>query len=491
MNKNGDFILEFSVDEESGKRLFYGLKKNGRYFFPNENPTKEVELSSKTYDGRTVVARYESMNAFISLKDDISYNKQYLFSLSTYFCFMELYDFSQEEVQSSTTYTKDYFSTVIFSFRFSLLETKLNNKMTYFLVFSHKDGEEQKGEYFSIKKMQFSDINFNKNDIISNPVYKSKLNDRSISAFLIDDVDDSDYKILVVIFISDSGKYNFNVYSLSDLSEKCKDQQLYEDVLTTNQRGDGGKGYGLYFQTIYLGDKDVAMAYYTSNAATTFLRFQVLTIRKSNSVYVFDNKIYTQTIESFNTDLVLNDFIKITDTRLAVITSTDGTKFHIIIMDLYNNRYNLEKRIYSYSISPHNIAKELAAHIYNGYLGFSTTIQKNGVYSIFMLFGFANGTDFTINIYPHLMDTGYYTSGNDLVTELLKYIKIDNNIFGYVAVEKIVLVSYPKELLFYKNEGDTTLLANGTIIDSTHILKQNKALNKTSELYYLIFYYYF
>ena len=27
VNKNEDFILEFSVDEESGKRLFYGLKK--------------------------------------------------------------------------------------------------------------------------------------------------------------------------------------------------------------------------------------------------------------------------------------------------------------------------------------------------------------------------------------------------------------------------------------------------------------------------------
>ncbi len=169
--------------------------------------------------------------------------------------------------------------------------------------------------------MQFSDINFNEKVIVTNKVYKSKFNDRSISAFIIDDVNDSDYHILAIFFISSGEKYNFNVYNLSDLSEKCKDRQLYGDSLTTNQRDDGGKGYGLYFQNIYLGDKDVAMAYYTSNAATTFLRFQVLTIRKSNNVYEFDNKIYTQTKEYFNTDLVLNDFIKITDTRLAIITS--------------------------------------------------------------------------------------------------------------------------------------------------------------------------
>ena len=35
-------------------------------------------------------------------------------------------------------------------------------------------------------------------------------------------------------------------------------------------------------------------------------------------------------------------------------------------MDLYNNRYNLEKRIYSYNFSPYRMSKELSAHLYNG-----------------------------------------------------------------------------------------------------------------------------
>ena len=56
-----------------------------------------------------------------------------------------------------------------------------------------------------------------------------------------------------------------------------------------------------------------------------------------------------------------------------------------------------------------------------------------------MLFGFGNGTDFTIDISPHLMDTGEYLDGNDLVTRLLKNLTIDNNIFGYIPIEKIIL----------------------------------------------------
>ena len=43
-------------------------------------------------------------------------------------------------------------------------------------------------------------------------------------------------------------KYHFNVYKLSDLTEKCKDTELYQDELTTNCRGKDGKGYGVFFK---------------------------------------------------------------------------------------------------------------------------------------------------------------------------------------------------------------------------------------------------
>ena len=129
------------------------------------------------------------------------------------------------------------------------------------------------------------------------------------------------------------------------------------------------------------------------------------------------------------------------------------------------------------------MAKELSAHVYNNYLAFSTTVYHPAIYSIFMIFGFGNGTDFTVDISPHLMDTGEYIPGNHLVTRLLQNLTINNNIFGYIPVDKIILVSYPEELLFYSNDNENISLPNGSIIDNTVILKQNIKINKTHRYY--------
>ena len=42
-NKYGDLIVEFSLNPgESFKRLFYGLNKYGRYYFPGEKALKQI-----------------------------------------------------------------------------------------------------------------------------------------------------------------------------------------------------------------------------------------------------------------------------------------------------------------------------------------------------------------------------------------------------------------------------------------------------------------
>ena len=120
VNQNGVFIMELSNDAETGNRVFYGLKSNGRYYFPNE-----------------IIARYESINSFIALKDDVNKEKEYFLSISTYYCFMEIYDLNEESVSYDAIYTYDYLSNQIFSFRFDIHETKYSGTLTYYLVFCH------------------------------------------------------------------------------------------------------------------------------------------------------------------------------------------------------------------------------------------------------------------------------------------------------------------------------------------------------------------
>jgi hypothetical protein len=322
--------MELSDDAESGKRVFYGLKPNWRYYFPNESPTKEITLTGKTHGSRTIIARYESINSFISLKNDLNKDTEYFLSISTYYCFIEIYDFTQENVNYDTIYTYDYLSNQIFSFRFTLLETKYSGTLTYYLVFCHSTANHESGDRLSVKKIEFSSLSLNNADITATKTMEGKQNDRTVTAFLVDDVNDNNYKILVAIYLSSGLKYHFNVYSLSDLSEKHTKQQLYGDPLNI-----GGKepGYGLFFKVIYLGNRDIAMVYFLSNYDTQIPRYQTLTIitEDSGKTYRFESKIYYEINEKLRTDLVLNDFINITKTRLAFISKKNETKLFILI----------------------------------------------------------------------------------------------------------------------------------------------------------------
>ena len=341
--------MELSNDAETGNRVFYGLKSNGRYYFPNESPTKEIILTGKAHDSRTIIARYESINSFIALKDDVNKEKEYFLSISTFYCFMEIYDLNEETVSYDTIYTYDYLSNQIFSFRFDIHETKYSGTLTYYLVFCHSTANHEAGNYLSVKKIEFSGINFNNADITKTTTMTNKQNDRTVTSFLVDDINDDNYKILVVIYLSSGTRYYFNVYSLSDLTQKYS-TQLYGDTLTTSGKD---AGYGLFFKILYLGNRDVAMTYFLSNVDNQNPRFQILTITTSDSgkTYSFPHKIYFEITESLRTDLVLNDFINITETRLAFISTKTTTKLFILLMDLFNNNYNVDMRTYEYELS--------------------------------------------------------------------------------------------------------------------------------------------
>ena len=82
---NGDMIIDYSY---GNKRLFYGLKKNGKnYFDENEgsNSTKMITV------GEIDDECYQARNIFISLNNSDG-NKQYLFSISSKSNTIELFD---------------------------------------------------------------------------------------------------------------------------------------------------------------------------------------------------------------------------------------------------------------------------------------------------------------------------------------------------------------------------------------------------------------
>ena len=90
--KDGTMIIEYANDNSEGvnpeDRLFYGLKKNGRNYFQDDNAQKIVKIETSL----TKKGRYEARNILVYLEDDTERGKQYLFSTSAYDTLTELHD---------------------------------------------------------------------------------------------------------------------------------------------------------------------------------------------------------------------------------------------------------------------------------------------------------------------------------------------------------------------------------------------------------------
>ena len=157
-------------------------------------------------------------------------------------------------------------------------------------------------------------------------------------------------------------------------------------------------------------------------------------------------------------DIQTNGLYKLDDNRLVLFApenlGSDDNKIesrtmHMFLFDLYNNYAGLKVREYKFVYPEKRFAKEIDASLYNGYIVFTSTISnkdQSDMFAIMMIFGFANGTDHTIDISPYLMDTGSYDSSNNLYDYLMTTMTIDNNIFDYERIEKIRLISICDEL---------------------------------------------
>ena len=105
-------------------------------------------------------------------------------------------------------------------------------------------------------------------------------------------------------------------------------------------------------------------------------------------------------------------------------------------------------------------------------------------FSIFMIFGYANGTDDEIDISQYFTDIDNFNQSNNIITKLQEGLIIDNNIFGYIPANKIKLISIPQQILFY-NGDETTPLIDGDELESNYKFEQKNDLLKTDNFYYL------
>ena len=416
-DKDGNLFLLYSNTVDKKKRLFYGLKNNGRNYF-GESDRKEIEITPAS----SVLEIKESRIIFVTLSD----GKQYLFSTSAgnpHSTLAELYYIKENEINKFSNLTNNLLrveNSEITSSHYSLI--KLPNENKYFLAFAQ-------GNEIIIKKFNFTGSDLNGfNEIKSSKVVNNNYNPKIISCFLMEK-----QNILVLFYMEN---YTFSYYHDFSYISPANYTKLFFHANDDNLRiintekdkygVDPIPGPGFFFKGIYLNNNYSAFIYSRANIESfeVVLNISKLIYESYDDYlkgYTFMNSIQIIFDEDYNinADSITNEFIKINNGRLVFIT-TEGNidskpiLLSIILFDISDEDYSdvIEKKYY-YNLDDYYLQKEIAAFVYNGFLSLSCTYNKgdsNVFNSILAFFGYVYGIDETIDIYPYFNDVSTFST---------------------------------------------------------------------------------
>ena len=497
-DKYGNLFALYTADfgdEEANNRLLYGFKKDGRMFFPG-NPGKEYAINGG------VGEREDSQIIFLNLDEN---NKQYLLSTSSGSpgnTLTELYEIGENGVsenditRSNAGLTQSVWGIPdsITSYKYSLL--KVTDKNIYFFIFAESSN-------IKIIKFKFDSPNLNGLNKISTITATSEnYNYNVISSFLIEEEE-----LLVLFYILNNENVYSRIYYLYKNAgelEKINEEKVSNSVDYPN--------WNSFFKGIYLKDYYSAFIYSTCCSSDIKLNISLLKEEDDTGFYYFDN-IEQEIISNYvgywlylNNNL--NEFIKINDNRLAFITTEsediESEEYYflvIILIDINNEDYqieNIQAKLHQFDQNP----THMSAYIFNDFLVFSASFNDNYAnlkYSALAFFGYPNGTDIDI---PAFEDFREYldklpiekTEQNNIYTFLNSKKRIENNIFGFVEVDKIRLVSIPREMLFYETNEDGTQqigspLGANSLFGENHVIRPNLHLTRKNDPYDLYYQY--
>ena len=495
-DNQGNLFLLYSHSSVKNKRLFYGLKDNGRNYF-GDSEKKEIET---TISG----SREESKIIFITPKES-SDGQQYLFSTSAgkpSETLAEFYNIGEDDIirNSNSKFTNSFFTDIgsdeITSSQYSLIKLPDQNK--YFIAFAQDS-------YIRIKKFEFNGPTIdNYNQLGSTTATYSNSNSKTISFFLMEDE-----QILVLYYmkyytLSDLSDNNLGTftnyskiffYSNDDYIRPINEEEVPSEVAPVP--GD------FFFKGLDLSGNYSALIFSCGTSGDYYAKLNISKLRYESGDYDSSNPYYTfDTIQEIdlryswdldaNLNLMFNEFIKINNGRLVFIT-TEGKivskpiYLTIVLIDISGEDYsNINPHKYYHFLGTYNLQKEISAFIYNGFLVFSGT-YNNGVTSnynsLLVFFGYPYGTDTTINLYPYLNDVSTFSTAPDknIYTYLMDNMHLGNNIFGYVPDDNIRLITIPEQISFYSlsasNAQGSSPLASDSFLVERHILEKNQELN--------------
>ena len=450
-NLNGDMIIDLSSNSSNSSiytiRRFYGLKKNGRFYF-NENNMETPFFSLSSSINK---AKLNSVSYFIQLSGTDYYGKECIFSLSNGVSTVDFYDLDNKVITSSYS--------ILFSRRNivttvnTLFKSKYQPNSNYYYILAYSTN--QNPDKFFVRREYFESTTI-QNIHDSNYNGPESTNTNIVSCF-----ETSEYNI-VCLFQNSNKKLEIYGYS------QTSDQGITEDILVDSEIVENAE---IFFKCIHFKDEIGVFMYYLSTSSTyPIISFKKYTASSGASSY----RNYFDSIElnkktDFNPGTLLNDIMKISDDKICIASSSlNKNLLYLVILNLFNDDTKMLISYYSVDLNDlnHKIYKDIKLYLYNNFItfGFSHCITSScddsaAYYSSLIIFNYPNisGSETTLDLIEYLTE-----NNNDLGSlniNLSENIFIQNNIFGFeISSTKIVSISENINVYYKKNK--TTILEN-------------------------------
>ncbi len=149
-NSNGDMIIDSEAYPVSNERRFFGLKKNGRFYFKDSNnkETPYYSINLKNYN-KEIIER-ESFFIKISSNDSNVHGRELLCCISKNY--IELYDLNNKNY---TLYNTTNIFGNIYTNTFSVIKFPDQSNSYYYYTFGYLSNESN-NIYLNIRKTYFS-----------------------------------------------------------------------------------------------------------------------------------------------------------------------------------------------------------------------------------------------------------------------------------------------------------------------------------------------
>ena len=436
---NGDMVVEATGVPYNPKRMFYGLKKNGRPLFRNKITNEETAYYSINRTTSTYKMS-EAKAAIIKLSGNNNRGKEYFISVSKWNCDTELIDFENDMIYGRTV-NQFTSTTEIYSIVHTFMPIYNSSDSTYYYLFGFHSGSSNRRVFF--QKHVFNSISdFEESTSCINSGFNV------VNAFGYGITCFKTVKEKICCFFmtkSNSNTYiNYLKYNkdFSDRINKSFPSTIKED--------------GSFIKCIHLKDEVGVFAYYynETNIVYPVISFKIFDSSTNNFENYLDSFQYPSSeIKllknlSYYHSVLFNDIITITEKKIVfVATNTRKDDLYIIVIHIYGEK-KLKVRYYSlqlYNFYHYKVLFEIYLNNYNNFTALALSFcpiencnsDDDEHYSGLMIFSYPNITDNTMEIDKYLFDNSNLTI-NDLEINLQNKINIDNNIFGYIISNFVV-----------------------------------------------------